>query len=106
MDGELSTRWGSLEGHDPEWITVDLGSAASISRVVLKWEAAYACAYRIELSNDNQTWIQVYSTITGNGGSEDLAVSGTGRYLRVLGTRRATEWGYSLFELEVYGTAA
>src|SRR3954447_21056161 len=49
VDGSTSTRWASIEGHDPEWITVDLGSAATLSRVVLKWEAAYGKAYRIEL---------------------------------------------------------
>src|SRR5258705_10311946 len=75
VDGNLSTRWASVEGHDPEWITVDLGSAATISRVVLKWEAAYGKAYRIELSADNQTWTQAYSTTTGNGATDDLTVA-------------------------------
>ena len=31
-------------------------------------------------------------------------MAGTGRYLRVNGTQRATQWGYSLWELEVYGS--
>jgi hypothetical protein len=41
----------------------------------------------------------------GDGGVDDLAgLSGTGRYVRILGTRRGTPWGYSLWEFEVYGT--
>ncbi|HCT75818.1 MAG TPA: hypothetical protein DGT23_04350, partial [Micromonosporaceae bacterium] len=104
VDGNASTRWASVEGHDPEWITVDLGSVATINRVLLKWEAAYAKAYRVELSDDNQTWRPGYSTSTGNGATDDLSITGTGRYVRLYGTQRGTEWGYSLWELEVYGT--
>ena len=105
VDGDLSTRWASVDGHDPEWITVDLGANATLSRVVLKWEAAYAKAYRIELSTNNLTWYPpVFSTTTGNGATDDLTIAGTGRYVRLFGTQRGTPWGYSLFELEVYGT--
>ncbi|SNT65116.1 hypothetical protein SAMN05216276_11662, partial [Streptosporangium subroseum] len=30
--------------------------------------------------------------------------TGTGRYVRVNGTQRATAYGYSLWEFEVYGS--
>ncbi|MBY0427252.1 MAG: T9SS type A sorting domain-containing protein, partial [Cytophagales bacterium] len=41
----------------------------------------------------------------GDGGIDNLTgLSGTGRYVRMYGTQRATAWGYSLFEFEVYGT--
>jgi len=33
-------------------------------------------------------------------------VTGTGRYVRVYGTQRGTQWGYSLWELAVRGTPA
>ncbi|GAA2810348.1 discoidin domain-containing protein [Nonomuraea dietziae] len=45
VDGDGATRWASVEGHDPEWITIDLGSTATITRVRLSWEAAYGRAY-------------------------------------------------------------
>ncbi|MGR3867075.1 discoidin domain-containing protein [Streptomyces graminifolii] len=108
VDGSVSTRWASLEGSDDQWLQVDLGATTSLSRVVLKWEAAYASGYRVELSDNGSTWRQVYSTTAGDGGTDDVSVSGTGRYLRVQGTKRATAWGYSLFEVEAYaegGTA-
>jgi Raf kinase inhibitor-like YbhB/YbcL family protein len=104
VDGNLSTRWGSLEGQDPQWIQIDLGAAARISQVVLKWEAAYGKAYKIQTSADASTWTDIYSTTTGNGATDDLAVTGTGRYVRMYGTARGTQWGYSLFEFEVYGS--
>ncbi|MFG1699682.1 cellulase family glycosylhydrolase [Nonomuraea sp. NPDC049309] len=58
----------------------------------------------MQTSSDGSTWTDVYSTTTGDGGTDDLTVSGTGRYVRVYGTQRGTPWGYSLWELEVYGT--
>jgi hypothetical protein len=52
VDGSSTTRWASVEGVDPQWITVDLGDVATVSRVLLNWEAAYASKYRIEMSAD------------------------------------------------------
>ena len=103
VDGNASTRWASTEGHDPEWIRVDLGGTYSVSRVKLTWEAAYAKSYRIQTSPDGSAWTDVYATTSGNGGTDDLTVTGTGRYVRVYGTARGTSYGYSLYELEVYG---
>ncbi|HTI25832.1 MAG TPA: discoidin domain-containing protein, partial [Kutzneria sp.] len=102
VDGNPATRWGSAYS-DPQWIVVDLGSARSVNRVRLNWETAYGRAYQIQTSPDNATWTTVYSTITGDGGVDDLAVTGTGRYVRVYGTQRGTQWGYSLWDLGVYG---
>lgn len=106
VDGSLSTRWASAEGVDNQWIRIDLGAGTAVKRVVLKWEAAYAKAYRVELSDDGSTWRQIHSTTAGDGGTDDLTVNGTGRYLRVYGTQRGTPYGYSLWEVEAYGTGA
>ncbi|WP_426362075.1 chitosanase [Streptomyces sp. E-08] len=103
VDGSTSTRWASAEGVDNQWIRIDLGAGTALSRVVLKWEAAYAKAYRVEVSNDGTTWTRLYSTTSGDGGTDDLTVNGTGRYLRVYGTQRGTSYGYSLWEVEAYG---
>ncbi|MEU0089378.1 glycosyl hydrolase family 8 [Kribbella sp. NPDC006257] len=104
VDGNSSTRWASAEGHDPEWIRVDLGATATISRVKLNWEAAYGKSYKIQTSADGSAWTDAYSTTTGNGAIDDLTLSGSGRYVRVYGTARGTSYGYSLYDLEVYGT--
>ncbi|WP_251016023.1 discoidin domain-containing protein [Streptomyces sp. ISL-99] len=104
VDGENGTRWSSTAS-DPQWIRVDLGATASINQIVLRWENAYAKAYRIEFSGDGATWSTAYSTTTSAGGTETLNVSGTARYVRMYGTARATGYGYSLWEFQVYGTA-
>ncbi|MEX0173030.1 glycosyl hydrolase family 8 [Streptomyces sp. LMG1-1-1.1] len=103
VDGNTATRWASLEGVDPQWIRVDLGANHTISRVKLNWEAAYGKAYRIQTSADGTTWTDVYSTSAGDGATDDLTVSGSGRYVRMYGTGRGTAYGYSLWEFEVYG---
>ncbi len=105
VDGKTTTRWSSAFS-DPQWIYVDLGSTAAVSRVVLQWETAYGRAYQIQVSPDASNWTTVFSTSSGLGGVDDLAVSGSGRFVRMLGTQRGTQWGYSLFELQVFGTAA
>jgi hypothetical protein len=103
VDGNLGTRWSSAFS-DPQWLQVDLGASHTISQVKLNWEPAYATAYQIQTSADGSTWTTVYSTTTGTGGNQTLNVSGTGRYVRLYGTARATQYGYSLWEFQVLGT--
>ncbi|MFE6338956.1 discoidin domain-containing protein, partial [Streptomyces sp. NPDC057798] len=103
VDGDNGTRWSSAFS-DPQWIRVDLGAPAALSQVELRWETAYATAYRIEISQNGSDWSTAYSTTTATGGTQTLNVSGTARYVRVFGTARATGWGYSLWEFKVYGT--
>ncbi|MEV6599866.1 discoidin domain-containing protein [Actinoplanes sp. NPDC051346] len=102
VDGNAATRWSSLHS-DPQWLRVDLGATYSVTHVRLSWETAYGRAYQLQLSGDGATWTTIYSTATGDGGVDDLTgLSGSGRYLRVNGTARATRWGYSLWTVEVY----
>jgi len=103
VDGNTGTRWSSAFS-DPQWLQVDLGATHTISQVVLNWETAYGSAFQIQTSNDASTWTTIYSTTAGTGGTQTLNISGSGRYVRMYGTTRATQWGYSLWEFQVYGT--
>ena len=101
-DGDLGTRWSSAYA-DPSWIQVDLGGTQTVNRVVLAWEAAYGKAFQIQISSDGTTWTTLYSTTTGTGGTQTLTgFTGSGRYVRMYGTQRATTYGYSLWEFEVF----
>jgi beta-glucanase (GH16 family) len=102
VDGNTGTRWSSAFS-DPQWVQVDLGASHSISQVVLNWEAAYASAFQIQTSPDGTVWTTVLNT-TGTGGVQTLPVTGTGRFVRMLGTARALPYGYSLWEFQVLGT--
>jgi len=100
-DGDLATRWGS-NWTDDQWIYVDLGESKTIGRVVLRWEAAYGSGYKIQVSDNTTSWTDLTTVTNGNGGVDDLAVTGTGRYVRMLGMTRGSVYGYSLYEFEVY----
>jgi beta-glucosidase-like glycosyl hydrolase len=101
-DGDPGTRWSSAST-DPQWLEVDLGSQQQICSIGILWEDAYASAFQVQVSNDNANWTNVYSTTTGSGGQETFPVSVTARYVRMYGTARATQFGYSIFEFDVYG---
>jgi beta-glucosidase len=101
-DGDPGTRWSSASA-DPQWLDVDLGAPQQICSVSILWEAAYASAFQVQVSNDNSTWTSVFSTTTGTGGSQTLTVSATDRYIRVLATARGTQFGDSIFEFDVFG---
>jgi acyl-homoserine lactone acylase PvdQ len=102
VDGNPATRWGS-NWSDPQSITVDLGAGQQVGRVILRWEAAFGRAYRIEVSSDGSSWRQVFATTAGNGGEDNVSFAPTtARFVRMTGTQRGTGYGYSLWELEVY----
>jgi acyl-homoserine lactone acylase PvdQ len=102
IDANDDTRWGS-SFNDNQWLKVDLGSPQTVARVALHWEAAYGRAYRIEVSTDNAQWTTVFSTSTGDGGTDiDVFAPVTARYVRMFGVTRGTSFGFSLFEMEIY----
>ena len=93
VDGNTGTRWASAFS-DPQWLQVDLGASTGICQVVLNWEAAYASGYQLQTSTDATTWTTIHTTTTGTGGTQTLNVTGTGRYVRINATTRATPYGY------------
>ncbi|WP_224994424.1 Ig-like domain-containing protein [Cesiribacter sp. SM1] len=104
VDGDLGTRWSS-EFSDPQWLAVDLGATYNISQVKISWEPAYATHYELQVSEDGNSWTTV-KTISGNTELENdhRQLAATGRHVRIYGTQRAIPYGYSIFELEVYGS--
>ncbi|MFD7308144.1 discoidin domain-containing protein [Promicromonospora sp. NPDC059942] len=104
VDGDLGTRWAS-EFSDPQWIRVDLGRSATLDHVELVWESAYSKSYQFQVSADGSSWSTVYSTTSGDGGTDTFDVDGTARYVRLLSTARSGGYGNSLWELRVFGEA-
>ncbi|MDO3642345.1 discoidin domain-containing protein [Mucilaginibacter sp. L3T2-6] len=106
VDGSTSTRWSS-QYSDNQYITIDLGASYDIDKVNLYWEAAYGWAYKLQTSGDNSTFTDIYSITGANGGTDAISsLPGTGRYIRMQGVTRATIYGYSLYEFQVYGAPA
>jgi hypothetical protein len=110
IDGSTTTRWES-EFSDPQWLVLDLGAVKDINRVQIDWETANAQAYRIDVSNDNVTWsapvVDVGGLATGNHRIDNwTGFNVPARYVRMYGTRRNTQYGYSIWEMRVYGDVA
>ncbi|MFD7071762.1 discoidin domain-containing protein [Streptomyces sp. NPDC059913] len=102
VDGDRSTRWAS-EWKNDQWLRIDLGSVKPVKRVTLDWEAAYAKAYRVELSQDGEEWRTVWSTTAGDGGLDTAWFARTpARYVRIQCAERGTDWGFSLKEVGVH----
>ncbi|MDD5688217.1 MAG: discoidin domain-containing protein [Elusimicrobia bacterium] len=107
VDGNVSTRWSS-QFSDPQWLRIDLVNTYNITQVVLRWQdaGAYGRDYQLQVSSNDINWTAIYTKVNGTGGVETLSgLSGSGRYIRMYGTARGTNWGYSLNEFEVYGTS-
>ena len=107
IDGNAASRWESEPQVDPQYLQLDMGKRIYFTEVRLNWEAAYARAYTIEVSDNGDDWTVVYSTTNSRGGLETIPLNGEqGQYIRMHGTERATGYGYSLFEFEAYGVEA
>lgn len=79
-DGKLATQWGAAANLADQWLDVDLGGKADISKVVINWQnnASYGVAYQILVSDDEINWTKVYETTNGNGGSEQQVLRDDG----------------------------
>lgn len=126
-----SSRWGSDRGSasSQDWIYVDLGRTFDITKVILKWEAAYGKEYELQISNDagggnptasggtsaavwtdninhanSMNWETVSSTKQGSGGNETIAINKEARSVRMKGIKPSGQYGFSLYSFEVYGT--
>jgi endoglucanase Acf2 len=122
--GVAGSRWGS-QHTDDQWIYVDLGENTYISRVKFLWETAHAASYILQIAPDSaatedftgsyitgtktvkvvadSAWTTVGTVTDCAGGTDNQTVNATGRYIRMRGLTRATDYGYSLYEFQVYG---
>ncbi len=104
VDGDMDTRWSS--GYrDGEWIYFDFGKPKTISKVIIKWEQAYATSYEISTSDDAKTWSRLILLEGQTGGTSEIKFQPvTARYVKLTGLKRVNpEWGISIWEFEIYG---
>lgn len=102
-DGASASRWES-NPNDQEWIYVDLEKKQILHTLRVRWEQAHAATYLVQVSNDAKNWRTIEHVKKSKGGVEDISLKGVkARFVKIVGTERATEFGFSIFELEVYG---
>lgn len=95
------------DGAGEQSVTVDLGGISRIDCAKLYWaNENYATVYRIDVSDDGETWRTVASDHSGKGGTETVTFDATDAcFVRLVCTAASGE-NYQLSELEVYGTNA
>lgn len=103
-DGNNKTRWAS-QYSDDQWVYVDLGYVAKLTKVKLNWYDTYAVHYTIQVSINGSWWSDVYTQIAGDGGVDEISLNTSAQFVRVLMIKRAKPLGYSLWEFEVHGIA-
>ncbi len=102
VDGKMGTRWSSSHA-DNQWLVIDLGAEKNVGRVVINWETAAGKEYKLQISNDNKNWKDLTAVKNGKAGKAELKFNAQkGRYLRVLGQKRATTFGFSIFEIAAF----
>jgi hypothetical protein len=104
VDGSNSSRWSSSFSSG-QWWQVDLGTAQTVAKVSINWEAAYASEYLIKTSTDGVNFTQRADVKIGAAGWQSTSFSAvTARYVRIVGVTRATRYGISFWEAQVYAT--
>ncbi|MFJ4688942.1 beta-N-acetylglucosaminidase domain-containing protein [Streptomyces sp. NPDC088789] len=104
-DGSLGSRWASGYSDD-SWVQIALPAPARIAAVTLAWEAACATEYKLQTSVDGTTWTTVETVRPESCGNDVVRISGGDpvRYVRMQGVERRSTWGYSVYELGIYGS--
>jgi hypothetical protein len=103
IDGNLGTRWSLAAATENEWYKVDLGKVESIGRIDIKWEGAYASSYSLQVSTDNITFTNVFSTVSSPGGDVSSKFNTVNaRYVKILLIKGALPYPMSFWEFEVY----
>jgi len=101
VDGDPGTRWGSRH-RDGEWISLDFGRERTISRCAIDWENARAAEYRLEARAENGEWKTVAKCESAAAGRAEHAFAPVrARHFRITGLRRNTDYGISIFEIDV-----
>lgn len=91
---------------DGEWWQVELAKPTRLGLVTLHWQDAYARHYRVQTSPDGRTWRTAATVRDGQGGHESVRMDAKDvRFVRVVGDKRATQYGFSLWSVGAYGVA-
>ena len=110
--GGKQSRWVSYrrkehpdENVDDQWISVDLEDSYKISRIVLNWEGSGGKEYKVQISDNGEEWTDVSHVTDGKGGIVELSFDEEtiARYVKMQGIEPGGQYGYSLWEFEVYG---
>lgn len=103
VDGNRSTRWSTVFADD-QWIQLDLGKVYELDTLSILWESgAPGKEFNVEVSSDGKHWTKVYEQTDGDWNKIDAGLHTAGRYVRINLLKRYTSFGFSIYEISVYG---
>ena len=102
VDGRSDTRWSS-EFSDPQWIAVDLGRSSASPAWCSTGKRPTPRPTRSRFRSTARRGRRCTGPETARAGRRRSASRPTeARWVRMTGTQRATEFGYSLWEMRVF----
>ena len=102
-DGSLNTRFSTLYENNQS-LTVNLDGLFTINKVLINWEAAYGLEYDFQVSIDGENWDSIFTETNGKEGLLEYNFNNiNAKWARLLLNKRGTEWGFSIWELEIIG---
>ncbi len=104
IDDNAGTRWESAQTDD-EWFLLDMGQSRTFNYIKIKWEGAYAKRFQLLASADGVNFTAFYTESNLDHADWQaiyVETPVTARYIKYQGLERATQWGQSFFEFQVF----
>mgnify|MGYP006277709935 CR=1 FL=1 len=103
LDNDMGTRWSS-EFSDDQWLRIDFETTRTITGLRLHWETAYGRDYAVQTLSGGNEWKNIAMVTEGDGGQDEIYFGPRRlKSLRIKGIKRGTGWGYSLWEVDIFG---
>lgn len=92
-----------LGASDDQWLSIDLADVFSLSRIDVRWEAAYAQSYLIQGSSDGNAWTTMKSEVGREGWvATQLPLGSIARWVRIFGDKRSARCGLSITQVQIF----
>ena len=97
------TGYWSSAFRDDEWIMFSFGSPKQVGRLIIHWQAP-AARFDIKVSNDAETWTEVFKQDAGTGGEESVKFTPVEcRFLRINCRERTLKpYGNAIWYVEAF----
>lgn len=106
IDTKSNTKWQPSDNTSDNF-KLKLGNTYNVKELLIKWEAASAADYEIQVSTDGKSYNKVaeFSGLTGERTDKIiLRDSVEAKYIRIVPTKRSTGYPVAIFDFSVYGS--
>lgn len=103
FDKSLKTAWRSAGRQQREHILIDLRETSQFGGLKIAWDSlAWAKEFTVSVSDNANTWREVYSVKNGNGNISFIPIEGgEGRYIKLNLTKSVARNVYSIKEIGI-----